>query len=172
MTISFEDEMRARQAHVDLMNRYAHAMDHRDWPAMKALFTPDAEFGARRVENGHVVESLLIEGPEKTVNFFAPLIESMAASHYLISNHMLELAADGASASGACHYRAYHAGKGERAHLFEESLGRFEFRTVRAGGGWKLTWLEEVNMITLGSADAWGATPDMSVFTVREAETA
>jgi hypothetical protein len=165
MTLSFEVEMRARQAHIDLLNRYAHAMDHRNWPAMMALFTPDGAFGAHRVEDGEILGTLRIKGPDKMVAFFAPLIESMAATHYLVSNHMLELAADGASATGACHYRAHHAGKGERAHLFEESLGRFEFETVRVGGEWKLTWLEEVNMVTLGSAEAWGATPDHSVFT-------
>jgi hypothetical protein len=164
---SLEAEAAVRQAHIDLMNRYALAMDTRDWAGMRDLFAPDAVFAARRVVDGEAVESLSIDGPDKTIGFFKPLIESMAATHYLVSNHMLEPSADGTAASGGCHYRAYHAGKGERSHLFEESIGRFEFRTVRTGQGWKLAWLEEVNMITLGSAEAWGAQPDMSVFTAR-----
>src|SRR6516165_6957639 len=99
MPTSFEAELAARLAHIDLINRYALAMDTRDWPAMRALFTDEAVFAARKVVDGKVVEQLAIEGPDKTVNFFRPLIESMTATHYIASNHMLELAADGASAS-------------------------------------------------------------------------
>lgn len=160
MAIAFEREARARQAHIDLLNRYAEAMDTRDWSAMKALYTEDASFGARRIlVDGTTTERMEIAGPDKFVPFFATMLETMQASHYALSNHRFDIAEDGTTASASCYFRAYHTGKDDRAHLYEESLGRFNLTSVQVGGEWKIGWMEEVNMISLGTQEAWGAHP-------------
>jgi len=155
-------EADARQAHVDLFNRYAHALDGRDWGALAALFTEDASFSfARSLGFGTgEAEQALIEGRDQLVAMIRGAIESMSATHHLLSNHVLDV--DGASAAASCYFRAYHAGKGERAHLFEESLGRFDFETVRVGPDWKIRRMHENIMIMLGSADAFGVTPELA----------
>ena len=151
-----------RQAHVDLLNRYAHALDGRDWTALAALFTEDAAFSfARSLGFGEgETDKALIEGRDALVAMISASIESLSATHHLLSNHVVDV--DGETARASCYFRAYHAGKGERAHLFEESLGRFDLVTVRVGDGWKIRRMHEAIMIMLGTADAFGASPELS----------
>src|SRR5262249_9192018 len=100
-----------------------------------------------------------LEGRDKIVTTIGAIIDSLSATHHLTSNYMLDLAPDGASADASCYFRAYHAGAGERAHLFEESLGRFDLKTVRLGAEWKIRRMEETIMIMLGTPEAFGVGP-------------
>jgi hypothetical protein len=156
-----EIEIAARQAQIDLLNRYAHSMDSRNWPALGALFTDDGVFAARRVlaSGGEATEPLSLHGPNKVVKFISTMMDTMRATHYMLSNYVVDLDPSGTSAAVSCYFRAYHIGKDERAHLFEESLGRFDLTTVRLGSQWKIKWMQESNMISLGTEEAWGAKP-------------
>ena len=150
-----------RQAHIDLLNRYAHALDKRDWPAMTALFTADVVFGAKRLL-GHgagEADAFALEGRETVVGTISKIIDSLSATHHLISNHVVDLAPDGNTAEASCYFRAYHAGGGDRAHLFEESLGRFDLKTVQVGADWKIRRMDETIMIMLGTVEAFGVGP-------------
>jgi hypothetical protein len=148
-----------RHANIDLLNRYALAVHKRDWPLLKDLFTRDAVFAAKRTFGfgGGEEVAFSVETPDKIVEATAHPIGSLSETHLLISNHVVDAAADNASADVSCYFRAYHAGKGERAHLFEESLGRFELKTVRVGSAWKIRRLDETVMVMLGTADVFAA---------------
>jgi SnoaL-like domain len=147
-----------RHANIDLLNRYALAVHKRDWTALGALFTPDAVFTARQTHGfgGAEEGAFLVKTPEKIVEATAAPIESLSETHTIITNHVVDAAPDDRSADMSCYFRAYHAGKGARAHLFEESLGRFEVKTVRVGSAWKICRLEETVMIMLGTIEAFG----------------
>jgi hypothetical protein len=161
MPTALETETAARLTQIDLLNRYAHAMDGRNWPALAALFTEDGILAARYVHfsGGPTTEPLSVQGPEKIVKFLSTMLDTMRATHYMMSNYVVDIDPSGASATVSCYFRAYHAGKDERAHLFEESLGRFDLTTARTGSQWKIRWLQESNMISLGTQEAWGAHP-------------
>jgi 3-phenylpropionate/cinnamic acid dioxygenase small subunit len=162
MSTTLEDLAVVRQAHIDLLNRYAHALDGRNWEALADLFTQDASFSfARSLGFGAgETDEALIEGREQLVGMIRGSIESLSATHHLLSNHVVDV--DGSSATASCYFRAYHAGKDERAHLFEESLGRFDVATVRLPSGWKIRRMHENIMIMLGTADAFGVSPELS----------
>jgi hypothetical protein len=147
-----------RHANIDLINRYALAVHKRDWTTFASLFTPDAVFSARQTLGfgGGEQGAFTVQTPEKIVEATAAPIESLAETHTIITNHVVDPAPDNASAAVSCYFRAYHAGKGERAHLFEESLGRFEVETVLVGSSWKIRRLDETVMIMLGTVDAFG----------------
>jgi hypothetical protein len=147
-----------RDANIDLLSRYASAVHKRDWIAMADLFTPDAAFTARRTHGHGGKEEIVfaVETPAKIVEATAMPLETLSDSHVIITNHVVDASPDKASANVSCYFRAYHAGKGERAHLFEESLGRFELETVRVDSTWKIRRLDEVVMIMLGSAAVFG----------------
>jgi hypothetical protein len=81
----------------------------------------------------------------------------------MLSNHMVELAPDGRSARSSCYLRAHHVGDKERAHLFEESLGRFDFETVLEEGIWKITRMDENIFVILGTQDAFPPPEDHAV---------
>ena len=161
MPSNFETGALVRQAHIELLNRYAHALDTRDWPALAALFTDDAIFAAQRSLGfgAGEADTFYVEGRDKLVQTLATVISSLSATHHMLSNYVVDIDPGGAATTTSCYLRAYHAGAGERAHLFEESLGRFDLKTVRLGSGWKIRRMDETIMIMLGTPEAFGMTP-------------
>lgn len=147
----------SRQAHIDLMNNYAHALDTRDWDLLASLFTPDARFIARQYLENSVPgpDFQTTDGGDAIVGFIRQTWDGLSATHHMLSNYVVNLAADGTSAKASCYLRAHHVGNRERAHLFEESLGRFDFHTVLDSGAWKIRQMEENIFIMLGTADAF-----------------
>jgi 3-phenylpropionate/cinnamic acid dioxygenase small subunit len=150
-----------QQDHVDLMNRYAHALDVRDWDLLASLFTEDAGFRARVILEGGVpdADNTAVDGRDALVAMLRTIWDGLSATHHMLSNYVVEPAADGASAKASCYLRAHHVGNRERAHLFEESLGRFDFETVRTDAGWKIRWMEENLFVMLGTAEAFAPPP-------------
>ena len=152
----------AHQANIDLMNRYAHALDVRDWDLFDSLFTDDAEFYARQyLENAVPGEDFIsLAGREAIASSIRTIWDGLSATHHMLSNYVVELAADGRSARTSCYLRAHHVGNRERSHLFEESLGRFDFRTVLEEDAWKISRMDENIFVILGTQDAFAPTPE------------
>jgi hypothetical protein len=151
----------AQQANIDLMNRYAHALDVRDWDLLASVFTEDASFGAREILEGGIpaADTMALEGRDAIVATLRVVWDGLSATHHMLSNYVVEPAADGASAHASCYLRAHHVGNRERSHLFEESLGRFDFETVLEGGAWKIRRMDENIFVILGTADAFAPPP-------------
>jgi hypothetical protein len=148
----------ARQDHLDLVNRYCHALDSRDWDLLASLFTEDVHFAARQLLKGGCPgpDDVNLDGRESMIAMLRAIWDHLSMTHHMVTNHVIDLAADGTAAKGSCYLRAYHAGEGATSHLFEESLGRFDFETVRTGGGWKIRRWEENLMIMLGTREVFG----------------
>ena len=150
-----------RQANIDLMNRYAHALDVRDWEMFASLFTEDAEFRARQyLEDAVPGEDFLVQsGRETIVSSIRTIWDGLSATHHMLSNYVVELSGDGQSAETSCYLRAHHVGNRERSHLFEESLGRFDFGTVFQDGAWRIREMHENIFIILGTEEAFAPPP-------------
>jgi 3-phenylpropionate/cinnamic acid dioxygenase small subunit len=147
-----------RQANIDLMNRYAHALDARDWELFNSLFTENATFHGRQYLENAVrpdEDFLLIEGREAIAASIRGIWDGLSATHHMLANHMVELAPDRRSARCSCYLRAHHVGNRERSQLFEESLGRFDFETVLEGSAWKIRRMDENIFHILGTSDAF-----------------
>ena len=149
------------QANVDLMNAYAHALDMRDWDLFASLFTQDTSFAMREWAENAVPKdwSFEIKGREALVAMIKGILDGLSATHHFLSNYVVNPAPDGLSAKASCYLRAHHVGNRERSHLFEESLGRFDFETVVEQGAWKIRRMEENIFIMLGTADAFAGPP-------------
>lgn len=150
-----------RQANIDLMNAYAHALDTRDWDLFASLFTPDLQFAARQYLENAVPgpDFQTVDGRDALIAFIRQTWNGLSATHHMLSNYVVNLAPDGNSAKASCYLRAHHVGNRERAHLFEESLGRFDLQTVREGESWKIRRMAENIFIMLGTADAFAPPP-------------
>jgi hypothetical protein len=148
----------ARLAHLDLLNDYCRALDTRDWGLLASLFTDDAVFTARMVLPGNKPgpEDMRVEGPRGILGALQPIWDHLSATHHLNTNHVIAIAPDGKSGKGSCYLRAYHAGGGNKAHLYEESLGQFEFESVLVGSKWKIRRWNEMIMIMLGTREVFG----------------
>src|SRR5262245_54536516 len=106
MSGTFEQASAVRQAHVDGFNRYAHALDGRDWDALAGLFTEDAVFSfARSLGFGAgETDKASISGRDQLVAMIRGAIESMSATHHMLSNHVVD--PDGETARASCYFRA------------------------------------------------------------------
>lgn len=142
---------------INLMHNYAHALDVRDWELFASLFTTDTVFMARQWEENAVPgpDFMHVEGRDALVSTLQQTWNGLSATHHMLANHVVNPAPDGQSAEASCYMRAHHVGNRERSHLFEESLGRFDLRTVVEDGVWKIARMEENIMVMLGTADAF-----------------
>jgi hypothetical protein len=147
----------ARQAHFDMLNRYCSALDTRDWKLLTSLFTEDALFTARMMERGVAgPDDVKMKGRAEIIAQLMAIWENLSATHHMIGNQAVEIAPDLMTAKGSCYIRAYHAGTGKKSHLFEESLGRFDFETARMGAEWKIRRWDENIMVMLGTREVFG----------------
>ncbi|MFI9560225.1 nuclear transport factor 2 family protein [Nonomuraea endophytica] len=129
-----------------MFNRYADALDHRDWNLLEGLFTEDVTtdwFGAYQVS-----------GRAEVIAYISELIGRTARTHHLLGNYTADIHGDTAEAS--VRVRAYHVGDGERAHLFEESLAGFEASVVRTAEGWRFSRFDERLYVMLGTQEVFG----------------
>jgi hypothetical protein len=151
----------ARQAHIDLMNRYAHALDVCDWDLLKGLFTEDCSLRARVLvdRKAPASDDTVMDGRDALIGGLKHIFAGLSATHHLLGNYVVTPGGDGTSAKASCYMRAYHQGAGERAHLFEESLGRFDFETVFQDGAWRIRRMEETIMVMLGTVEAFPPPP-------------
>ena len=150
------------QANIDLINRFAHALDTRNWQLLSSLYTNYAEFyGRQYLENAVRPDEdfLKICGRDAIVSTLQAIWRGLSATHHMFSNYIVDIAADGRSARASCHLRAHHVGNGDRAHLFEESLGRFDFLTEFDDESWKIRRQDENIFIILGTVDAFAPPP-------------
>jgi 3-phenylpropionate/cinnamic acid dioxygenase small subunit len=149
-----------QQDHIDLMNRYAHALDVRDWDLLASLFTEDCTFRAREIRQGVAEpDNTAMDGRDMLVGTLSGIWDGLSATHHMLSNYVVQPAAEGTTAKASCYLRAHHVGNRERAHLFEESLGRFDFETVREADGWKIRHMAENLFVILGTVEAFAPPP-------------
>ncbi len=89
-------EMSDRMEIQDLLVRYAHAVDTRDWPLFRGLFTEDA-----------VVDYTAFGGPrgpvEAVIAFLDQVLPLFTATQHLVANCAITLDGDLATARTMCH---------------------------------------------------------------------
>jgi 3-phenylpropionate/cinnamic acid dioxygenase small subunit len=113
---------------VDVLVRYATAIDTRDWPLLTTCFNPDvhADYG---------------DGVGEW-NDAAAITEYMAVTHrdmrdtkHMLSNFVIEVDGDVASASTYVHAVQVVS---DDPLLWYDCVGRYADRLVRTGSGWRI----------------------------------
>lgn len=114
----------------ELLARYCHALDQKDWVAFRAVFTDDAmlDFSAFGGPQGSVCE---------LETFLAPILNGLAASQHNVSTVKVDLDGDAATARSAAivPMTTRAADGGESTFInglwYEDSL-------VRTSDGWRI----------------------------------
>lgn len=114
----------------DLLVRYSHALDSRDWDALETVFTDDA-----------VIDYTEMGGPRGTVKETRAFLEStmpmFAGFQHLLANTVLELDGDTARTRTMCHNpMIFERADGER-HVFFCGLW-YRDTLVRTPDGWRI----------------------------------
>lgn len=114
----------------ELLARYGHALDERDWDGFRALFTPDAtlDFTAFGGPSGDI---------ETMIAFLEPILAVASASHHMASNIAVDLAGDRAEVrSTAVVPMAF--GHPDGGILFNFSGLWYRDHLVRTADGWRI----------------------------------
>ncbi len=112
---------------VELLTRYATALDHRDWKLLDALFAPDVEghFGGRALHGTEAIRAMI-----------RSLLDGCGTTQHLLSNFRIELAGD--TARSTCSVRAFHAGRGAAEGQTYELFGEYRDELSRRPEGWRV----------------------------------
>ena len=116
-----------RFAVIETLDRYAVALDTRDWPLLDRVFTADAtgDFGGYRCASRDDIRALI----QRMLGGCGP------------TQHMLgvyRIAITGDEAKSTCAIRAHHVGLGAEAELQYECFGEYRDELVRTPEGWRI----------------------------------
>jgi hypothetical protein len=123
-------ELGARLAIRELIDRYAMAVDGRNWELYRTVFTPDATIDY--TDSGGMRADL-----ETTVKWLDEVLGIFAGLQHNMTNHVVEL--DGDRARACTYYVAHHTlveGDGESLLTMG---GFYRDRLVRSGEGWRIS---------------------------------
>lgn len=111
---------------VRALDRYAEALDGRDWTLLARVFTPNVVFDWQLWQ----AESL-----EAAVASIRQFLDGCGPTQHLLGNYRVEF--DGDRAHSACYVRAFHIGVGSRAGLHYEMGGEYRDEWRRTAEGWR-----------------------------------
>jgi ketosteroid isomerase-like protein len=136
-----------RQEISEICYRYGLALDRRDWAALAALFTPDADAFYLDLPPARGYQAI-----EDTCRAaFAPL----SATQHLISNVVVRL--DGDRAEAACYLQAQHVRSGTAGGDNFIIAGRYDDKLLRTPDGWRIRERRLQSMWTDGNPAVIGA---------------
>ncbi|GAB2484096.1 nuclear transport factor 2 family protein [Comamonas humi] len=120
----------------ELLARYCHALDQKDWLAFQAVFTADA-----------VLDFTAFGGPKGSVSelqaFLAPILASLASSQHTVSTVKIDLAGDRALARSAALVPMTAPAPDGRESTFVSGLW-YEDVLERTAAGWKIRERKQV----------------------------
>jgi hypothetical protein len=116
-----------RFAVIETLDRYAVALDTRDWLLLDRVFTPDAtaDFAEYRCESR-----------EEICRLVQSMLGGCGPTQHLLGVYRIEIAGD--EATSTCKVRAHHVGRGADAQLEYECFGEYHDRLVRTPEGWRI----------------------------------
>ena len=130
-----------RLAISDFLTTYAHAVDTKDWELYRSLFTDDAEIDYTAAGG--------IQGTvDEVVAWMTTTMEMFSATQHLVSNEMVSIDGDRATARAMFFNPMQFAG--DDAPYFDCG-GWYNHELVRDGDGWKSRKLwEDFSWTTMG----------------------
>ena len=114
----------------DLLARYTHAIDQRDWDALDRVFTPDAyiDYSAMGGAAGGLME---------IKEFLAGAMPMFEIFQHLVGSSVVDLDGDTATARTICHNPMVLRG-GDDPHLLVCGLW-YRDKLVRTPAGWRIS---------------------------------
>ena len=116
-----------RFAVIETLDRYAVALDTRDWSLLDRVFTPDAtaDYGDYRCASRDKIRKLV-----------QSMLGGCGPTQHLLGVYRIEIAGD--EAKSTCSIRAHHVGLGAEAELQYECFGEYRDELVRTPEGWRI----------------------------------
>jgi hypothetical protein len=125
------DEIVARAALAELLERYAWAVDRRDWDLLRSCFTDDS-YADYHLDGGRG-----LIGPDAVVDFLSALFAPLTATQHFITNQRALL--DGTRASGSCYVLAQHVRKGAPGGSRYLMGAMYHDEFAETSNGWRIS---------------------------------
>jgi SnoaL-like protein len=112
---------------IETLDRYAVALDTRDWSLLDRVFTPDAtgDFAAYRCASRDDIRKMIQN-----------MLGGCGPTQHMLGVYRIEISGD--EATSTCAIRAHHVGRGAEAQLEYECFGEYRDRLVRTTEGWRI----------------------------------
>jgi hypothetical protein len=116
-----------RFAIIETLDRYAIALDSRDWALLDHVFTPDAsgDFGEWQHADREGIRAMIVS-----------MLGGCGPTQHMLGVYRIEIT--GNTATSVCSIRAHHVGRGAEAKLEYECFGEYRDRLVRTPEGWRI----------------------------------
>ena len=116
-----------RFAVIETVDRYAIALDTRDWALLDRVFTPDAvgDFGEFQCKDREAIRAMI-----------RSMLGGCGPTQHMLGVYRIEIT--GNEATCTCSIRAHHVGRGAQSKLEYECFGEYRDRLVRTTGGWRV----------------------------------
>lgn len=128
----------------EVLARYCHALDRQDWPAFRALFTPDARLDFAAF-GGPVGDVAAIEA------HLRPVLESLKGSEHVSTTVIIDLDGDKASARSAAIVPLTRATADGGEHTMFNGLF-YEDELTRTAQGWRISVRNQVRAFAFDPA--------------------
>ena len=131
---------------IDILNRFARALDERDWSALDSILTEDA---TGEYSGGHRPK-----GRNEFVRLFHSVLGGCGPSQHLLGN--IKIVIDATTAESWAYSRVMHQGAGAKSHLTFDSLGEYYDRWRVTPDGWRIYYRRRLQTIAIGSPEVLG----------------
>jgi len=128
MTLSAQ-EISDRLEIDQLLIRYCHAIDERDWDTYRSVYTEDAVIDDIGAGPGNTVEAM--------VDFLVTALEEVVLIQHAISTSLVEIDGDTARAKTVCHCPVVLPAAVGHTQMFFQGLW-YDDELVRTPTGWKI----------------------------------
>jgi ketosteroid isomerase-like protein len=136
-----------KQEITEICYRYGLAIDRRDWAALAALFTPDAD--------AFYLDMPPARGYQAIEDTCRTALTPLSATQHLISNVVVRL--DGDRAECSCYLQAQHVRAGTAGGDNFIIAGRYDDKLLRTPDGWRIRERRLQSMWTDGNPAVIGA---------------
>ena len=130
-----------KQEITEICYRYGLALDSRDWAALAALFTPDAD--------ACYLDQPPCHGYQAIEDTCRAALAPMSATQHLVCNVVVRL--DGDRAASRCYLQAQHVKDGTPGGDHFIIAGRYDDKLVRTPDGWRIRERSLTLMWTAGN---------------------
>ncbi len=116
-----------RFAVIETLDRYAVALDARDWSLLDRVFTPDAtgDYGEYHCASRENIRRLVQR-----------MLGGCGPTQHMLGVYRIEISGD--EATSTCSVRTHHVGRGADAQFEYECFGEYRDRLVRTSEGWRI----------------------------------
>jgi len=115
-----------------VLNRYAAALDQKQYGRLTEVFTPEAV--------AHYVGLTECRGVDSIIGLVSGVLDQCGNTQHLLGNVQIDVQGDEATAS--CYLQAIHVGLGDYSDQLFIVWGEYRDRLVRTGAGWRISHRE------------------------------